>query len=187
LETQNNFDSKVNLIYECDSKSPLFLRKAFLELENKNIQSAIDILTAGLAEYPAYPAVRFLLARAYMISGKYKEALEQIKAGSNLIRSKKTYEYYLSELNFFKQQNPHDDYISNLPVEESKDILKETKSIEDVSPFRPGKLASETLAKIYLAQGEVLEAIKVYEILAERESEKKTYYLDTIKVLKKKI
>jgi tetratricopeptide (TPR) repeat protein len=187
LEAQNNFDDKVNLIYECNSKSPLFLRKAFLELEKKNINGAIEILTAGIAEYPAYPAVRFLLARAYMTAGDYKEALEQIKTGSRLIRSKKTYNYYLTELNFFKQQNPQFELIDNLPVDESKDILKEKKSVENVTPFKPAKLASETLAKIYLAQGEILEAIKVYEILAEKEPEKRTYYLDTIKVLERRM
>ena len=46
------------------------------------------------------------------------------------------------------------------------------------------KLATETLAKIYLSQGQKTEAIKVYEILLERDPEKKEYYLQKINELK---
>jgi len=46
------------------------------------------------------------------------------------------------------------------------------------------KLATETLAKIYLSQGQKSEAIKVYEMLMKRDPEKKDYYLQKIKELK---
>lgn len=43
------------------------------------------------------------------------------------------------------------------------------------------KLASETLAKIYLSQGEKNEAIKIYELLIHRNPEKKEHYLEKIR------
>ena len=46
------------------------------------------------------------------------------------------------------------------------------------------KLASETLANIYLSQGEKNEAIKIFEILIDRQPEKKDYYLGKISEIK---
>lgn len=48
------------------------------------------------------------------------------------------------------------------------------------------KLASETLANIYLSQGQKNEAIKIYELLANRNSGKKEYYLEKIRNIKSK-
>ena len=45
------------------------------------------------------------------------------------------------------------------------------------------KLASETFANIYLSQGQKNEAIKIYELLAERNLDKREYYLDKIRKL----
>ncbi|MBE0573220.1 MAG: hypothetical protein IH618_16885, partial [Ignavibacteriaceae bacterium] len=43
------------------------------------------------------------------------------------------------------------------------------------------KLATETLANIYLSQGQKNEAIKIYELLANRNHGKKEYYLEKIR------
>ncbi len=43
------------------------------------------------------------------------------------------------------------------------------------------KLATETMANIYLSQGQKNEAIKIYELLAKRNPGKKEYYLDKIR------
>jgi len=43
------------------------------------------------------------------------------------------------------------------------------------------KIISETLAKIYLSQGERSEAIKVYERLIKKNPLKEGYYLEKIK------
>ena len=47
-----------------------------------------------------------------------------------------------------------------------------------------GTLASETLANIYLSQNRKNEAIKIYELLADRDSNKREYFLEKIKMLK---
>jgi tetratricopeptide (TPR) repeat protein len=54
---------------------------------------------------------------------------------------------------------------------------------KEYNPDR-SKLATETLANIYLSQGQKSEAIKVYELLADRNPEKKEYYLKKIRDLK---
>lgn len=46
------------------------------------------------------------------------------------------------------------------------------------------KLATETLANIYLSQGQKNEAIKIYESLANRNPGKKEYYLEKIRNIK---
>ena len=46
------------------------------------------------------------------------------------------------------------------------------------------KLASETLANIYLEQGEKNEAIKMFELLIERDPERKEYFLGKISEIK---
>ncbi len=46
------------------------------------------------------------------------------------------------------------------------------------------KLASETFANIYLSQGQKNEAIKIYELLIQRNPEKKEYYSEKIRELK---
>jgi len=46
------------------------------------------------------------------------------------------------------------------------------------------KLATETLANIYLSQGQKNEAIKIYESLANRNPKKKEYYLEKIREIR---
>ncbi|OGU65793.1 MAG: hypothetical protein A2W30_04155 [Ignavibacteria bacterium RBG_16_36_9] len=46
------------------------------------------------------------------------------------------------------------------------------------------KLATETLANIYLTQGQKNEAIKIYELLLNRNPEKKEYYLEKIREIR---
>ena len=58
----------------------------------------------------------------------------------------------------------------------------ETESQNHISV--KNKLASETLANIYLGQGEKNEAIKIFKLLIERNPEKKEYYLGKILEIK---
>jgi tetratricopeptide (TPR) repeat protein len=57
--------------------------------------------------------------------------------------------------------------------------LKEADK-QQYSPDK-SKLATETLANIYLSQGQKNEAIKIYELLANRNHGKKEYYLEKIR------
>jgi len=57
--------------------------------------------------------------------------------------------------------------------------LRETDQ-KQYSPDK-SKLATETLANIYLSQGQKNEAIKIYELLTNRNPGKKEYYLEKIR------
>ena len=70
----------------------------------------------------------------------------------------------------------------NARIERNKDVEMNYNQ-KEYNPDK-SKLATETLAKIYLSQGQKSEALKVYEILVNREPEKKDYYLQKIKELK---
>jgi len=58
----------------------------------------------------------------------------------------------------------------------------------DQQHYSPNKsrLASETFANIYLNQGQKNEAIKIYELLVNRNPEKKEYYLEKIRQIQSK-
>ena len=62
--------------------------------------------------------------------------------------------------------------------------FKESNNLQ-YSPDK-SKLASETFANIYLTQGQKNEAIKIYELLVNRNPEKKEYYLEKIRQIQSK-
>lgn len=63
----------------------------------------------------------------------------------------------------------------NIPLRESDQ--------KQYSPDK-SKLATETLANIYLSQGQKNEAIKIYESLVDRNPGKKEYYLEKIREIR---
>ncbi len=225
--TSEIFNDKVRLIYEYNNQSPLFVKVANTEIENNNIDSAIEILNKGIQVYPQYATAFFLLGKAFMLAGNYSSALKQIKKGSDLIRSKKTYDFYFKELennkkqrsvfqsssrNFFvpekensadKQEGESysfknhsdenekqsvDDRLGQIAKEISNAKIPEAAGIaefqEDLLAGANGNMiVSETLAKIYAAQGELKEAIEVYKKLIKKDSSKEKYYLGKISEL----
>lgn len=62
---------------------------------------------------------------------------------------------------------------------ERKDDIKISDAEVENNPDK-SKLASETLAKIYLVQGQKKEAIEIYNLLIQRNPEVKEYYLQKI-------
>lgn len=216
------FNQKVNLIYEYNKNSPLFVRIAHNQIEANNPDKAIEILDDGLKKYPEYPAAYFLLGKAYTIKSLYSQALKYVKRGSELIHSPKTYDYYLREIEAIKKQRSFfkatrweeeikEDAVSDNDIKDIEDSLKTmppiTESIkklneelmeaketiqkakEITSPssksFAESNLiVSETLAKIYINQGEFQEAIAVYEKLIAKNPDKKDYYEIKIEEIK---
>ncbi|MBZ0199963.1 MAG: tetratricopeptide repeat protein [Ignavibacteriaceae bacterium] len=236
--TTQIFDDKVNLIYEYDKRSPLFIRMANTEIEKNNIQKAIEILSSGLKGFPDYAAAYILLGRAYTLLGNYGKALFNIKTGCDLIHSSQTYEYYLGEIENIKKQRSLfepgrrssfmpsvaedeenkdelllfepkvevEDEIKLEDFDEQLDVLAQkishakmsagevgstaTKSElpeEKNTPSYENLIVSETLAKIYIAQGEYAEAVNVYEKLKKKNPDKLDYYDGKIKELQKQI
>ena len=226
------FNNKVSLIYEYDKRSPLFVRTANMEIEQNNIDKAIEILNEGIEQYPQYSTAYLILSKAYTLAGNYPMALKNIRKGSDLIHSKKTYDYYLKELENIKKQRSlfenntrnifmvdtnvsektqePDLFITEKKVSESKpvsvddrldQIAKEISTAKIPEVNKPAATAnellanisnrsmivSETLAKIYITQGEYKEAIEVYKKLILKDSEKKEYYLQKISELESEL
>ncbi len=97
-------NQKISLIYEYNNKSPLFARLAGIEIEKNNLDSAIDILTEGLKNYPGFSVAYFLLGKIHTLKGNYSQALSFIKKGSELIHSPKSFDYYFNEIDEIKKQ-----------------------------------------------------------------------------------
>jgi tetratricopeptide (TPR) repeat protein len=100
---QTLFEEKACLIYEYDNRSPLFVRRAKMEIDSHNLDAAVEILTIGIHRFPDYATAYFLLGKALALQGKYPEALKIYKQGSALIDSDATYEYYEKEVDDLKR------------------------------------------------------------------------------------
>ena len=85
---------KTALIYEFNNESPLFAQVAASELENKNIDRALEILENGLQLFPKYATAYIIYAQALAMSGDFESADEMLKKGCNLIDSEDSYIFY---------------------------------------------------------------------------------------------
>jgi tetratricopeptide (TPR) repeat protein len=237
LEKTNHkiFSKKVNLIYKYNRNSPLFVKMANSQIEENDIDEAIDTLKTGLKTYPEYPVAHLLLGKAFAIKGNYGKALECFKKGSSIIQSEETFDFYANELekmktqrslfeaskrnsffssskNLEKSANTHDLSTSKSESRKEKDlaisiddrlaqlanqISKVKLSVSSVnsnaiSDFKDilsqdNMIVSETLAKIYIAQNEFDEAIKVYEKLIKKEPSRYEHYTKKIKEIRSKL
>jgi len=200
------FNDKVNLIYEYNKQSPLFVRVANSEIEKNNTEKAVEILNDGLSLYPNYPVAHILLGKALMLMGKYKESLDSFRKGSDLVNSHKVYEYYLQEVeNLKKQRALFESSHSPGFISETEDKGGQEKKIsleselssydsmddKKKSPGTPGaggdSIISETLANIYITQGEFKEALTIFERLLKKNPQKQEYYSQKISELKAKL
>lgn len=77
------------------------------------------------------------------------------------------------------------DEVMNARIERNKDYFIPVTN-QDSHSLDTSKLASETLANIYLSQGEKSEAIKIFELLIDKKPEKREYYLAKIAEIRSK-
>jgi len=73
--------------------------------------------------------------------------------------------------------------LMNKRLEQTDNVPLREADKQQYSPDK-SKLATETMANIYLSQGQKNEAIKIYEWLANRNPGKKEYYLEKIRDIK---
>jgi len=73
--------------------------------------------------------------------------------------------------------------LMNKRLEQNDNIPLSKEHQTQYSPDK-SKLATETMANIYLSQGQKNEAIKIYESLIDRNPGKKEYYLEKIRNIK---
>jgi tetratricopeptide (TPR) repeat protein len=231
-------NEKVELIYEYDNKSPLFVHTANNEIERNNLNRAIEILNHGIELYPGYAAAYITLGKAFLLKGEYDAAEKFLQEGSMLLHSPKTYDFYKKEMETIKKQRfpfqntgaqsfLNDDAAYDSPEEENieeefkladwkikpfdgdtktdiDDRLEEVaKNLSNAKMPSPSEkevkghteekkvkekiIPSETLAKIYISQGEYKEAIEIYKSLIAVEPAKKDYYASKIKEINEQI
>ncbi len=227
------FKSKVSLIYEFNKSSPLFARMAKIQMDENNLERATEILNNGLKMYPNYPTAYFILGKALTLAGKYNDAKKAFEEGSRLINSKKTFEYYLLELENLRKHRPLFEFSKKNPFMPESDIISISKPDDQtiIRNQQPGRndedvfneninkqtqedfseeleqkergsghpnadsndyseddmIVSETIAKIYIAQGEFKEAIKVYEKLKKNDPSQIDYYSKRISEINSKL
>jgi len=237
LEKTNDkiFSKKVSLIYEYNRNSPLFVKMADSQIEENNVDEAVEILIAGLKTYPEHPVAHLLLGKAFAKMGSYGEALESFKKGSDIIQSDETYSYYVNELEKVKKQrslfeasrgnsffnsseniqkatNAPDLFNAKSETKQEKELaitiderleeladqiskVKITVSTGSTTTHTDFKdilsqdsmIVSETLAKIYVAQNEYDEAIKVYEKLIIKEPSRYEHFTEKIKEIRSRL
>ena len=217
----SEFENKINFLSSFKKETPLFLRTAQNYILQNDYQSAIVILKNGLKKFPEHTVAHILLGKAFLLDRNLELADSNFKIAADLVHSKKTYEYYLNEVNsanrftvnregFSKNKsNPADlpedhsepvdpkekpaetemvedkldelaEMLSSAKIQRIKeDVMKKSDVFYGI-PER-SKIVSETLAEIYLSQGERGEAIKVYERLIKKNPPKEDYYLEKIK------
>jgi tetratricopeptide (TPR) repeat protein len=227
------FSDKVKLIYEYNKNSPLFVRVAYLEIENDNIDHAVFILRQGLKIYPENPVAILLLARANALMGKKELAAKLIRKGSNIIHSNETYNFYMEELDTLEKsttvpgsprekifftgytdEEETENFVLPDVKENEENKIDETEAIEnrleqlartiasaklpppgDEKNIKTGSLeqlsennliVSETLAQIYVSQGQYDEAIKVFINLKKMKPAKAEHYSEKIEEIKLK-
>ena len=217
------FENKLNFISAFKKESPLFLRTAQNFILDNDYQRAIVVLKKGLKKFPGHPVAYILLGKAFLLNRNFELADSNFKVASDLLNSKKTYEYYSNEINklnrftvnresFSKNTSSYSDPGGNSVPENRQQQSEEKKTVEDQLeqlaealssakierikesvPFNSdifyriperSKIISETLAEIYLSQGERGEAVKVYERLIKRNPLKEGYYLQKIKQIR---
>ncbi len=235
-KTKNQiFSKKVNFIYEYNRNTPLFVRMANLQIEENNVDEAVEILRAGLKTYPEYPVAHLLLGKAFAMGGNYGKAIGCFKKGSNIIQSDDTFDFYVNEIERMKKQRSLfeasrgdsffsssknlnkptktpdllieksetkeekklagsidnrlaqlADQISKVKLSASKENFDKVSDFKDIL-FQDNMIVSETLAKIYAAQNEYGEAIKVYEKLLKKEPSKYEHYTEKIREIRSKL
>jgi len=181
---------KAQIISDLNRDTSLSLHIANKNYRDEHYDESAELLERHLEKFPFDTAAQILLSKNYAQLGKYHQAVQHLKSIASTIHSPKTIDFYLQEIEDIQRGEKTGFNIDNLnltdfkiPVETHKEYSTpsgEPKTYETL-------LVSETLAKIYISQGEFTEAIKIYEKLIERKPENNEKYLHSIEELKSRL
>lgn len=201
---------KIKLIYEYNEDSPLFARVASHEIKDGNINDAVKLLETGIRIHPYYPSAHLVLALANAYAGKEEDARNSAAIGSELLGSSETYDYYLkkiaeiiSERNTLSEakrpafiaegesEKTENDFEK---LEDKLDLLAERLSKAKIVPKELGepieeittpevnvkRIATDTMAEIFISQKNYTEALAIYAELLRQRPERAGIYLQKI-------
>jgi tetratricopeptide (TPR) repeat protein len=163
-----------------EKRYPVYLRLAEKEIKEKHFTKGIEILESAIHINPDNAAAYFLLGRAHAGDGNYRMALQNYRKGSELIKSEKTYQYYLREVEHLRNKTEEKVNTGRIDSVDFSELLdsgvyaKDNGSVEDVDIDE--NLISETLARIYMSQGQINEAVRIYTKLIKKYPMKKIYF-----------
>jgi|GEM_PF-3659752 len=192
-----------------NEQNPFFAADAELLLKSGLFNKAISICKNGLSQYPLYFSGWKLLIEIYISAGNNDEAKSTADYALSLFPGSVILENLRKELEGnFRNVDSHDkspvptdfDDIddSNNNINSYTNNLQEiAKKLEEVSaPLPESKYSShknypngiitETIAKIYISQGALPEAIDAYRNLININPNKISYYLEKITELEHK-
>ncbi len=186
----DSFSIKGHILSNLNIDHELFLHLAYGEYERENYSGAAEILENNIKKFPSNTSAQILLSKTYAQLGKYQLAVYQLKSACERIHSTKTLDFYLQEIEgVVKKVKIYSDADSSIPhvhkfsvqnIEGKLFPVDEAKTYETL-------LVSETLAKIYISQGELNEAIKIYEKLIDRKPKSTEKYLLSIEELRSRL
>ena len=181
---------KAQIISSLGEETNLTLRLAAKKYEDQNYSESAELLERFLEKFPANIPAQILLSKTYAQLGKYHQAVQHLKSATETIHSPSTFDFYLKEIEAIQRgekigftedsSKPVELKIPDETTEGNFAQSSEAKTYEH-------SLVSETLAKIYISQGEFKEAISIYEKLIERKPEHKEKYLHSIEELKSRL
>lgn len=181
---------KAYIISKLNRDTNLSLRIAAEKYEDENYTESAEILEKHIEKFPSGTTAQILLSKTYAQLGKYHQAVQYLKSASEIIHSPKTFDFNLKEIEEIQRReiagiksgtaNTLDFKITSEPSGNNLAQTADSQTYEHT-------LVSETLAKIYISQGEFTEAIKIYEKLIERKPDNKEKYLHSIEELKSRL
>jgi tetratricopeptide (TPR) repeat protein len=184
------FSNKSEVILTLNKKSHFSIHQAVSKFDEENIAEAADLFEKHLENFPSDPTAQILLGRTYARLGKYHQAAQLIKSAAEKIHSPGTFEFYQKEIEMTLSREKSSMPKEDLPVTELVNSYKleeiQNSQADGISSGEP-ELVSETLAKIYVSQGEFNEAIKIYQKLIERKPESREKYSSLVKELKTRL
>jgi len=186
----DSLTQKAQIISNLNRDSSLSLRVAEKKYGAENYDESAALLETYLGKYPFDSAAQILLSKTYAQLGKYHQAVQCLKSAVSTIHSPKTFDFYLKEIDDIQRRDKvvFDTTLSQTPnYKISDDFSQKEITPTDEPKSYDTMLVSETLAKIYVSQGELKEAIKIYEKLIERKPENREKYLQSIEELKSRL
>lgn len=210
---KNYTEEKIKLVYQFNNNSPLFARVASNIIDQGNILEAIDLLESGLKKYPDYPSAILLLALAKAYSGYEEEAIQLVRKVAGIIQSDEVLDFYFDKIRaIIKERNsitktkqtdfdetPEEN--DEFKLEDDLEILAQkltgakinykpeenSEMSADIDEFKGEKIASETLAEIYMSQNNYHEALNVYKELIKKSPDKADDYVLRVAEIQNKI
>jgi tetratricopeptide (TPR) repeat protein len=175
---------KFALVYEFNKESPLITYKASKELEAENYSKALELLSSAVVKYPYHATAHFLLALTFAHNNEFEKAKKFVSTGNDLLRDKKTADYYLNMIEHIKRESEGisvsfddtinevlnesfiepEDFNTESELEQLENTFENSNQSENIN-FEQNSIVTETLAEIYASQNNYEESLEIYEKL----------------------